>query len=406
MKSTSAALPKHMSSENPALPPQPPAHPEAPDAAAIAGERSAEALRESEERYRTLFESAPMAVFVCDREAVIQTFNRQAAELWGREPVVGVEKYCGSLRLILPDGAVLPHEQNPMREVLRTGVSALGVEVSIERPDGSLLPVLANFAAMKDGHGESTGVVTTFVDVSHHARALQGLTDNERRKDEFLATLAHELHNPLAPIRYAVQILRQSPQSVAVVRQTSEVIKRQVDQMVSLVDDLLDVTRLSQGKVNLRLQRIDLVQAVHHAVEAVHAPSRCSQHPLVLRLPPEPLYVQADPTRLAQILGNLLGNACKFTPAGGQITVAVEQDAGEAVIRFGDTGLGIEPGQLEDIFIMFMQVDCSLERPGSGLGIGLSLARTLVELHGGTVLAHSAGLGKGSQFTVRLPRAN
>jgi signal transduction histidine kinase len=316
-----------------------------------------------------------------------------------------VERYCGSLRLILPDGAVLPHEQSPMREVLRTGVSAFNVEVSIERPDGSLLPVLANFAAMKDAGGHSTGVVTTFVDVSHHARALRTLTDSERRKDEFLATLAHELHNPLAPIRYAVQILRQAADNGAVVRQTSAVIERQVDQLVSLVDDLLDVSRLSLGKIDLRRQRLDLVLATRHAVEAVHAPSRCSEHQLRLSLPAEPIYLEADPTRLAQILGNVLGNACKFTEKGGEITVAVELDGAEAVIRVGDSGLGIEAAQLEDIFIMFMQVDCTPERAGSGLGVGLSLARTLVELHGGSISAQSAGLGRGSLFTVRLPLA-
>ena len=181
--------------------------------------RSHEAQRESEERFRTLFEEAPMAIFVCDRDAVIQFYNRRATELWGREPARGAERFCGSVNLWLPDGKLLPHERSPIADVLRTGVPERNVEVLIERPDGSRLPVLANFAPMLNARGEITGAITSFVDFTEQkdtANALQRvsneLVDADRRKDEFLATLAHELRNPLAPIRNALAIIRRTTQ--------------------------------------------------------------------------------------------------------------------------------------------------------------------------------------------------
>ncbi|MGH8490362.1 MAG: CheR family methyltransferase, partial [Gammaproteobacteria bacterium] len=236
------------------------------------------------------------------------------------------------------------------------------------------------------------------------------LSDADRRKNEFLAMLAHELRNPLAPIRNALEVLRlkarrrnrQRSEDEAV-RSACSMMERQLGQMVRLVDDLLDVSRISRGKIELRRERSELASAVHHAVEAARPLCERMDHEMTVTLPPEPVYLNADPIRLTQVVGNLLNNAGKFTERGGRIGVTVEREDGEAVVRVRDTGIGITAEELPRIFEMFTQLDTSLERSRSGLGIGLALAKNLVELHGGTVEVHSAGLGQGSEFRVRLP---
>jgi CheY-like chemotaxis protein/two-component sensor histidine kinase len=229
------------------------------------------------------------------------------------------------------------------------------------------------------------------------------LREADRRKNEFLAMLAHELRNPLAPIRNAVQILRLAGADTQVVHSASELMERQVGHMVRMVDDLLDVNRISRGKIELRRGRIELQSAVNHAVEAARALYENMNHELTVTLPPQPIYLNADPTRLAQAVGNLLNNACKFTDKGGRISLTVEREGEQAVIQVRDSGIGIAADQLPRIFDMFTQVDTSIERSVSGLGIGLSLVKNLVELHGGSVEARSAGVGHGSEFVVRLP---
>ena len=229
------------------------------------------------------------------------------------------------------------------------------------------------------------------------------LAEASRRKDEFLATLAHELRNPLAPVRNALQILRLKSGDSQAVQSASEMMERQIGQMVRLVDDLLDVGRISRGKVELRKVRVELASAVHHAVEAARPLYDSMSHELVVTLQPPPIFLNADPTRLTQVVGNLVNNACKFTDKGGRIFLTVQREGGQAVIRVRDNGIGIAADQLPRIFDMFTQVDTTLERSVSGLGIGLTLVKNLVEMHGGTVEAHSAGVGHGSEFVVRLP---
>ncbi|MGH9369898.1 MAG: hybrid sensor histidine kinase/response regulator, partial [Vicinamibacterales bacterium] len=254
-----------------------------------------------------------------------------------------------------------------------------------------------------------------------------GLSEADRHKNEFLAMLAHELRNPLAPILVSIEILRRAQSREVVdasrldmsdrVSHALDVLQRQVGHMVKLVDDLLDAGRISRGKIDLRRERLELSSALHHAVEAARPLCEGLNHELTVALPADPVYVDADPTRLAQIAGNLLNNACKFTPRGGHVWLTVVREdasatdqaggtstvAPQVAIRVRDTGIGIAPDQLEHVFELFTQVDTSLERSLTGLGLGLTLVKTLTEMHGGTVEVSSAGLGQGSEFVVRLP---
>jgi signal transduction histidine kinase/ActR/RegA family two-component response regulator len=227
----------------------------------------------------------------------------------------------------------------------------------------------------------------------------------DRRKDEFLATLAHELRNPLAPIRNAVQILRLSQGGAPAAAQLSEMMERQVGQMVRLVDDLLEVSRITRGKIELRRTRAALAAVIEAAIETSRPQIETSRHALGVELPPEPLYLDADATRLAQVFANLLNNAAKYTDPGGRITIEAAREGDEVAVCVRDTGMGIAPSALSRVFDMFVQADHASERMQGGLGIGLTLVRRLVEMHGGSVQARSEGPGKGSEFVVRLPLA-
>jgi CheY-like chemotaxis protein len=230
------------------------------------------------------------------------------------------------------------------------------------------------------------------------------LSEADRRKNEFLAILAHELRNPLAPISNAARVLRHGGPADGI-KSAAEVLERQVAQMSRLIDDLLDMSRISRGKIELRKQRVELRPIVEQAVESVRPLAESNRQELTVTLPSGVIVLDADPARLAQVIGNLLNNACKFTNHGGQVRLTVAEEDGAAVIRVTDNGIGIAAENLPRLFEMFAQVDTSLERSRDGLGIGLTLVKTLVELHGGTVAVQSAGLGRGTEFIVRLPVA-
>lgn len=233
---------------------------------------------------------------------------------------------------------------------------------------------------------------------------LARLKEADRRKDEFLAMLAHELRNPLAPLRNALHVVRQrGPEQSAVVRQAWELMDRQVDHLVRLVDDLLDVSRITRGRVELRKEKVDLAEAATRALESARPLIDARRHRLTYEGPPAPVRVEADPVRLAQVIGNLLNNAAKYTDEGGQITLTVGREGHEAVVRVRDTGAGLPPEMLPRVFDLFTQAESTLDRAQGGLGIGLTLVRSLVEMHGGSVQALSAGPGQGSEFVVRLP---
>jgi signal transduction histidine kinase/ActR/RegA family two-component response regulator len=232
----------------------------------------------------------------------------------------------------------------------------------------------------------------------------EALSESDRRKDEFLATLAHELRNPLAPVRNAIHILRaRMPASAPELQWARDVIDRQVTQMARLIDDLMDVARITRGTIELRRTHIALEEVVRIAIETSRPTIDASGHELHVRLPAEPLYLDADLIRLAQVFANLLNNAAKYTAPGGRIAVTAERDRDTVLVSVSDSGMGIPPDKLARVFEPFTQLDRTLERSKGGLGIGLALAKRLVEMHGGDIEAQSTGPGQGSRFVARLP---
>ncbi|MES1243536.1 MAG: ATP-binding protein [Acidobacteriota bacterium] len=256
--------------------------------------------------------------------------------------------------------------------------------------------------------GDLSRAEETIRDLQRRADELAG---SERRKDQFLAMLAHELRNPLAPIRNAVELMRQVETGDPSFQPAREMVERQVKHLARLVDDLLDVSRINQGSIRLRKETVDLGTVVQRAVEATRPLIDSRGHELTVRLPTDPVRLEADPARLEQVIANLLNNAAKYTMPGGHLQVLAAQEGNqqsnqegtEAVVRVRDNGIGVPPDVLDRVFEPFVQSEGSLARSEGGLGIGLTLVRSLVEMHGGTVEAHSPGLGQGSEFVVRLP---
>jgi signal transduction histidine kinase/ActR/RegA family two-component response regulator len=236
-------------------------------------------------------------------------------------------------------------------------------------------------------------------------RTAEVLKQADRRKDEFLATLAHELRNPLAPIRNSLQILRMTACSDPTAERVCEMMERQVNHMVRLVDDLMEVSRITRGLIDLRKEETDLATVIRSAIETSRPLIEAGQHQLAITLPPEPIPLFGDAVRLGQVFANLLNNAAKYTNRGGQIWLSARQGGDEAVVCVRDNGIGISAEVLPAIFDMFMQANRATDRSQGGLGIGLTLVKSLVELHGGSISADSAGLGQGSEFIVRLPVA-
>jgi PAS domain S-box-containing protein len=264
--------------------------------------------------------------------------------------------------------------------------------------------------ALTDASGQPVALATVSQDVTERRRledSLRGLaadlSEADRRKNEFLATLAHELRNPLAPLCNMLEVLKRAGHDREVVERARDTMERQLGQMVRLVDDLLDLNRISHNRLELRRCRIELASVIQQAVEASRPLADAAGHELRVTLPAEPIHLYADPARLAQVFGNLLNNSCKYASPGGKIRVTAEQEGSHAVVTVIDTGIGIPPGQLDSIFDMFTQIDRTRERSQGGLGIGLTLVKRLVQMHGGSVIARSAGEGQGSEFEVRLP---
>ena len=293
---------------------------------------------------------------------------------------------------------------NPVAQVLQLGkIIGLANHTALIKKDGTEIAIEDSAAPIRDKKGNVCGAVMVFHDVTKRRRAEQALRDTDRRKDEFLATLAHELRNPLAPIRQAAHILRAQTATEAQKLWSQDVIDRQVQHMALLIDDLLDISRVSRGTLDLRIATTELAEVIEAAIETARPIVDAKRHKLSVETPHEAVKFAADPLRLAQVLSNLLTNAAKYTDPGGQIRLRAWSDSQAITLSVSDNGIGIPTDNIESVFAMFSQVKASQDRSDGGLGIGLALAKGLVELHGGTIEATSEGLGKGSEFIVRLP---
>jgi PAS domain S-box-containing protein len=493
----------------------------------------------------TLIAQLPIAVYVCEAPSgLVRLYNQRAVELWGREPTLGEQRYCGAIRLFRPDGTHLPHAETPMAEVLLFGGERTD-DVVIERPDGSRVVVRVNITALRDPEGRIVGAVNAFQDVTERkkfeddaarlaaiivsaddaiisksldgrimswnraAEALFGYTEAEvlgksitiiipperlheeeviisrlrrgeaiehfeterigkdgrniqvsltvspikdrrgriigaskvardirdrkrlerereellirervarakaeaanQTKDEFLAMLAHELRNPVGVIVNALSVLDESKEldqeRAPQLGRARTVIGRHARHLARLLDDLLDVARITEGIIDLERQLVDLRLIAQQAVETERHHIDGKRQQVTLALGECPVPVTGDSLRLQQVVGNLVNNACKYTPSGGSISITLAAEGESAVVRVLDSGAGIPPDRLEAVFDLFTQVNPSLARTEGGLGIGLTLVRRLVQLHGGEVRARSHGLGTGAEFIVRLPLA-
>jgi PAS domain S-box-containing protein len=377
------------------------------EAAAAAINASNERLRISEERYRTLFDSIDEGfclidlLFDSDGHCTDYRFvevNPAFAKQTGLVNPVGKR-----MKDLVPD--LEPHWFATYGKVARTGVPVRFVD----QVNGMMGRWFDVYVARLGGDGSKT-VAVLFNDITDRKRAnddlrtlAKELAESDRRKTEFLATLAHELRNPLAPLASGLQVMKLSAAEPVVVERTRSMMERQVNHMVHLVDDLLDIARITTGKVDLKTERVDLQTIIASAVETSMPLIEAGRHELVVDVPDEVMLLEVDFTRVAQVVSNLLNNAAKYTPARGRIGLAAHREGNEVVIAVSDTGIGIPPAAIPTVFEMFTQVGRNMERAQGGLGIGLSLVRRLIELHGGTVSAASGGVGRGSTFTVRLP---
>jgi PAS domain S-box-containing protein len=355
---------------------------------------------EIQSRLAAIVESSDDAIISKTLDGVITSWNSAAERLFGYSAAEAIGK---PITLVIP--ADRRDEERTIIERLRQGERIDHYETIRISRHGKEIDISLTISPIRDDRGRIIGASTIAREITERKRVEQALKDADRRKDEFLAMLAHELRNPLAPLRSSLQVLRMTRSNDKVIDQTRGIMQRQVDHMVRLIDDLLDISRISRGKLELLKQRIPLAAVIDIALETCDPLIKKNHHELIVTMPPHPLFIEADQVRVTQVLDNLLTNASKFTPAGGTIWLKAERDNDQAVISVKDTGCGIAPEMLTSIFEMFAQAQQSLERSQGGLGIGLTLVKRLVEMHGGSVEARSAGLGKGSEFVIRLPLA-
>jgi PAS domain S-box-containing protein len=366
-------------------------------------------LRERLRALAALLARAPVAIAVAhDADCRFVSANDALATLLGVRPDSNISLAPGDggepPYHIQRDGRDVPTQELPMQYAIahRERVRS---DIEIVRADGSVVYVQNDVEPLYDYDGTVCGCVSVCVDMTARRRAEEVLRESDRRKDEFLATLSHELRNPLAPIRNALELLRRADNDADVKERALAIMGRQLHQLVRLTDDLLDVSRITRNRLELRRDVIDLRAVLQSAAETTQPLIDAAGHELTVELPPAPVWVDADFTRLAQAFANLLNNAAKYTHRGGRVRAAITADARQATVQVSDTGIGIAPALLPRIFDMFMQVDGASDGARTGLGIGLTLARRLIELHGGTISVSSPGPARGTTFTTRLPTA-
>lgn len=358
---------------------------------------------ESDERFRQLAETINEVFWMLDLETENLLYVSPAYErIWGRTCRSLYDQPMSFLDAIHPD------DKERIRRISleRSGqAQPSDEEYRIVAADGSIKWIRDRAFPVKDAVGRVFRMAGIAEDITEKKRAEEALRVADRRKDEFLATLAHELRNPLAPICNAVELMQCAQGNATAMEQACDVLKRQLAHLVRLIDDLLEISRITSGKLQLRKERTELAAAVQSAVETTRPLVDAAGHELTVTLPPQPVHLDADATRLAQIFSNLLNNAVKYAERGGHIWLTAQRDGDRVSVSVRDTGIGIAAEHLAHIFQMFSQVVPALERSQGGLGIGLALVRGLVELHGGTIEAYSQGPGQGSEFVVRLPVA-
>lgn len=355
------------------------------------------ALQESEARFRDLANNAPVLIWVNGPDGCEFVNHEYLRFVGGALDEVSGMRWTQFLHPDDTQAYVEEYQQTVKRQ------QTFEAQIRFRRFDGEYRWLRSTGIPRFREDGTLLGYIGCSVDITDIKKSEHALREADRRKDEFLAVLAHELRNPLAPICTGLELLREAAENRAMFEEVCSMMQSQSQQLVRLVDDLLDVSRITRGAVELRRSRVDLAGVVSSAVEAARPAIDQSGHQLTVSLPEEPVVLYADPTRLAQVFSNLLNNAAKYTPPQGQVYLSAERQASEVVVTVSDNGIGIPPNMLRSIFEMFAQADRSMEGSQGGLGIGLTLVKQLVEMHSGSVEAHSAGRDQGSEFVVRLP---
>lgn len=362
--------------------------------------RTHAALLESEKRFRHLADAMPQIVWISDTDGNLEFINRQWTAYTGLS-------LAETKRIEQMLAAVHPDDQHNLTEGWAKARLLKGpyqAELRLKHAlDGNYRWFLARSVPVFDEKGQLIKWYGTGTDINEHKLLETEQREANRRKDEFLASMGHELRNPLPPIRNALEIMRLSSNNPQAVERGRTMIERQLNQLVRLIDDLLDLSRFTRGKIRLRMETVELSDILEAAIETSRPLIEAAQHQLIVNMPKTRIYFEGDATRLTQVVVNLLNNAAKYTEPKGKIVLSGEKKDDQVVIRLQDNGIGIAPEMIPHIFDIFTQANRSEHQLQGGLGIGLALVRGIVQMHGGTAEAHSPGINQGSEFVVRLP---
>ena len=364
-------------------------------------------VAQTEERMRSIVDHVIDGIITLDEHGMVESFNPAAEKLFGYSRVEVIGR---NVKLLMPEPYHSEHDGYlaNYRETGQAKIIGIGREVLGRRKDGSTFPMDLAVSEFRVGTRRFfTGIVRDITDRKRLEQELQRrlheLAEADREKNEFLAMLGHELRNPLAPMRNALHLMKMPGANIERVGQARDVLERQLEYLARMVDDLLDVSRMIRGQIELRREAVDVAVAITRAIETAQPAIDAKNHELSVAVPDRPIWVEGDRIRLAQVIANLLTNAAKYTDEAGRISVCAAREGEEVVLSVRDTGAGITPELQARIFELFVQGDRTLDRSQGGLGIGLTLVKRLVEMHGGSVAVASKGTGQGSEFTIRLP---